>query len=289
MARPIPLGALRVFESAARLGSFKLAAAELSVTPGAISRQIAALELRLKRPLFERHNREVKLTHAGRGYFNEIRPALARIDVASQKLAQRPARRTVCVDATPTFALHWLIPRLSDFNASHPGVDVELSTSIGPLDRTPRFDWFIRRDPGHFRGLKGEAFLTEHARVVASPALKGVRRLKRPADLAQHRLITIKARTDLWPTWFAAQSLDGEHFVNRIELDQTIFAIQAALEGLGVAVLPELFVANLLKVGSLVCPLGEAPVVTGSYYLLTLKRQPSGPAAAFREWIQRAH
>jgi LysR family transcriptional regulator, glycine cleavage system transcriptional activator len=289
MTRSIPLGALRVFESAARLGSFKLAAAELSVTPGAVSRQIATLESRLKRPLFERHNREVKLTAAGRGYFREIGPALACIELASQRLAQQPARRTVRVDATPTFALHWLIPRLPNFNATHPGVDVELSTSVGPLDRTLRFDWIVRRDPDHFRGLKGVAFLAEHARLVASPSLKGIRRLKRPAHLARHRLIAIKARTDLWPTWFAAQSLDDEHFVDRIELDQTIFAIQAALEGLGVAVLPELFVANLLKAGSLVCPLGEAPVVTGAYHLVTLKRQPSGPAEAFREWIQRAH
>jgi LysR family glycine cleavage system transcriptional activator len=291
MPRPVPLGALRVFEAAARCGSFKSAAAELSVTPGAVSRQIAALEAHLNARLFERRNREVRLTHAGEAYIEEIRPALARIQAASEKFAKPGVRRVVRLDVTPTFALHWLIPRLPDFHARHPGIDVNLNTSMGPIKRTREFDWIVRRDPAHFQGLKGERFLTERSRLVASPAMTGTGRLKRfedIEDLAEQRLIVIKARPDLWPSWFAAQGLASDRRANRLELDQTIFAIQAAMEGLGVAVLPEMFIAGLLKTGSLVCPMNEQPVTTGAYRLITLKAHASAPAATFRDWIRAA-
>jgi LysR family glycine cleavage system transcriptional activator len=113
-------------------------------------------------------------------------------------------------------------------------------------------------------------------------------RLKRLEDLAEQRLIVIKARPDLWPSWFAAHGLADDRRENRLELEQTIFAIQAAIEGLGVAVLPEIFIAGLLKTGSLVCPMNEQPVTTGAYYLITLKAHVSAPAAVFRDWIRAA-
>lgn len=286
MARRIPLGALRVFEAAARCGSFKAAAAELSVTPGAVSRQVATLEESLGARLFERRNREVRITPAGRSYFGEIQAALARIDAASARLARRPARQAVRVDATPALALHWLIPRLPDFNARHDGIDIELSTSVGTVARNRDFDWAVRRNPRDFRGMKAEPFLEERARLMASPRLARTARLRRAEDLARCRLIQNRARPDLWEKWLAARGLEPGRFERWTDLDQTIFVIEAALDGLGLAVVPELFVADLLKTGSLVCPLGEEPVVTGAYYLVTLKKQPGEAAAAFRDWMK---
>jgi LysR family transcriptional regulator, glycine cleavage system transcriptional activator len=286
MARRIPLGSLRVFEAAARCASFKLAAAELSVTPGAVSRQVASLEEGLGARLFERRNREVALTEAGRAYYEEIRAAIAKIDAASARIAKPPQRRVVRVDTTPVVALHWMIPRLPQFNARHPGIEVELTTSVGPVKRNREFDWIVRRDPKDFRGLKGEPFVRELTRLVASPRLARALRLKRPADLVRCRLIENKARPDLWQAWFAANGLDGRRYADRIELDQTIYTIQGALEGLGVAVIPDLYIADLLKAGSLAHPMGEQPVVTGACYLITLKPQKSEAAETFREWVK---
>jgi LysR family glycine cleavage system transcriptional activator len=286
MPRPVPLSAIRVFEAAARCGSFKLAASELLVTPGAVSRQIAALEARLKAQLFERANRRISLSEAGRRYFNNIRPALAAIDSASEKIALRSVAQSVRVDTIPTFALHWLIPRLPDFDARHHGIDIALTTCVGPIDRTREFDWAIRRDPRHFRGLRAEKFLIERSLLVASPSMRGGQRLKRPQDLANARIIYIGARPDLWPRWFAAEGLDEDDHASRIKFEQTIFAIQAVLEGLGVAFIPELFVTGLLATGSLVCPFGHKPVVTGAYYLVSSRKRESQAASKFRSWIR---
>ena len=286
MAGKIALGSLRFFEAAARRGSFKLAANELSVTPGAVSRQIAALEERLGAQLFERRNREVVLTGPGRAYYDEVRAALGQIDAASAKIAKHPRNRIVRVDATPAIALHWLIPRLPRFDARHHGIEVELRTSVGPVPRGREIDWFVRRDPKDFKGLKGEVFLRERSRLMTSPQLARGLRLKRPEDVARCRVIENRARPDLWQKWCAAMGLGRPGFDDKIELDQTIYTIQAALEGVGVAVVPELFVSDLLAAGSLVCPLGEAPVVTGTYYLVSPRAQSSEAAAVFRRWAR---
>jgi LysR family transcriptional regulator, glycine cleavage system transcriptional activator len=283
----LPLRALEVFEAAARHGSFKNAADELSVTPGAVSRQIATLESALELRLFERLNREVRLTGPGRAYFGEIQAAFARIEAASERVGKRGARRVVRVDATPTFALHWLIPRLPDFHARFPGVEVQLGTSVGAAKRGG-FDWIVRRDPEHFAGMAAEPFLEERSLLVAAPAAARSLSLRRAADLERCRLIEIKARPDLWPSWSKAQAIPLARFANRLELDQTIYAIQAVLEGLGVAVLPELFVADLLAASSLLAPLREAPVVTGVYHLIAPKAHGSASAQLFREWIRQA-
>lgn len=296
---PAPLHALRVFVAAARRLSFQHAASELCVTPGAVSRQIQALEAHLGVPLFERRHRAVVLTQLGELYLAQCGPALDAVDAASRHVralapgaAGRP-RGIVRLDATPAFAMHWLIPRLAEFRAQHPAIEVRLATSQGPIVRAGDVDLHIRRDRAHFAGLPGEAFMDERSVLVRSPRLP-VRTAADSADAARDAppalpdapLVRMRSRPDLWPKWLARHGLQttaGE--LEFIDFDNTILAIQAVVEGLGVGLIPELFVDGLRQGGALAIPPGEAPFATGAYHLLRGRPELSAAAETFRRWL----
>lgn len=286
----LPLNAIRVFVAAARHASLKAAAAELCVTPGAVSRQVQALEAHLGAPLFERRHRAIELTQLGRLFLAQVAPALAAVEQAAERV-RGLARGSVCIDATPTFALHWLIPRLAEFRAAHPHIEVRLGTSQETIVRSGAVDLHIRRDPAHFAGLAGEPFMCEHATLVCSPRLAGRGGWRTPADLLAAPRVGMRTRPDLWPKWFAAAGLgeapaaaNAAHF---IELDNTILAIQAAVEELGVALVPRLFVEGLLLGGALVeLPLA-APFESGAYHLLREGEPATEAARVFADWLRR--
>lgn len=285
-----PLNALRAFVAAARHSSFRLAAEELNVTPGAVSRQIRALEDFLGTPLFDRSQRQVRLTETGARYFTRIADLFTGIQHATEAVLEsgaRPggARRTIRLDCIPTFAMHWLLARLPRFQRAFPDLEVSLSTAPGPIDTTRRFDYAIRRDPAHFAGLKPLPLMPEHSAPVCSPALAGMASLRTPADLTGQTVITIRARPDLWPAWCTAQGLELQAFRSRMEVDHTYFAIQAAEDGLGVAVIPLLFVERSLSTGRLTTPLGGGSVVSGHYYLLESRQRGHTEAPQFRDWL----
>ncbi|HEX5803490.1 MAG TPA: LysR substrate-binding domain-containing protein [Azospira sp.] len=280
-----PLNAIRVFVVAARHASFKDAAAELCVTPGAVSRQVQGLEEHLGVPLFERRHRAIALTQLGQLFLAQVAPALAAIDAASDRV-RRLARGAVRVDATPTFALHWLIPRLAEFRAEHPQVEVRLGTSQGPVQRSGAVDLHIRRDPAHFGGLPGEPFMTERATLVCSPRLAGRSGWRAPADLLAAPLVRMRSRPDLWPKWFARAGLGDTSAAHVIEFDNTILAIQAAVEGLGVALVPRLFVDGLLLGGALVEVPLAAPFESGAYHLLYERDAATEAAQVFADWLR---
>lgn len=286
MPQPAPLNAIRVFAVAARLQSFKQAAAELFVTPGAVSRQIQALEQHLGVQLFERKFREVSLSQMGVLYLAQIGPALAAIDQATQRLQDLTQRAVVRVESTPTFAMYWLIPRLAQFQARHPEIDLRLTTSQGTVDRGKDVDLFIRRDPAQFGGLRGESFMTEWSSLVCSPCLLQQKKLGTPQAIVRSQLICMRSRLDLWPKWFEKNAIDASQVTRRIELDNTILAIQAAIEGLGVALIPRLFLDNLLDGGALVCLPKTQPFATGDYHLLAARSRRSTESVIFSDWLR---
>jgi LysR family glycine cleavage system transcriptional activator len=288
MSRLPPLNAVRAFVAAANLKSFKDAADELSVTPGAISRQIQTLEKFFGIALFERGYRAVKLTPAGERYFTRVAVLFAQLRDAGNELIATGRQPLVRIDCTPTFAMHWLLPRLPLFQAAHPEIEVALTTSLGPVDRHSDFDFSIRRDPAHFSSLHATRLVHEYSAPVCGPAFKGLSRLRQPPDLARFKVIYIRVREDLWPTWTRAVGLDEQKLRNRLTLDQTFFAIQAAEEGLGVAVVPLLFVQKQIKSGRLVTPLRSRPVISGTYHLLARTKRPTAPAHAFSRWLTEA-
>lgn len=286
MTQAPPLNAIRVFVVAARLLSLKKAAEELCVTPGAVSRQIQTLEQHLGIALFERKFREIALTQMGALYLAQVGPAVTAIDNASQRIRDLTRRAMVRLDSTPTFAMYWLIPRLAQFHAQHPEVEVRLSTSQGVVERGREADLFVRRDPRQFNGLQGEVFMTEWSSLVCSPRLPHWKRLRTPQAVARAPLIAMRSRTDLWPQWFALHALDPVQASRRIELDNTILAIQATIEGLGVGLIPGLFLGSLLDAGSLVPLPNTVPFATGTYHLLQARKTLAPGARIFAEWLR---
>jgi LysR family transcriptional regulator, glycine cleavage system transcriptional activator len=288
MMRLPPLNAVRAFVAAARQCSFKDAADELSITPGAISQQVRLLEDFFGVPLFVRSHRAVRLTAEGAKYFTRVAPLFAELQRSSDELLVSSRRPPVKIDCVPTFAMHWLLPRLPQFQAAHPEIEVAVTTSIGAVDRHSDFDYAIRRDPAHFSALKNVALMREHCAPVCSPALKGLSRLAEPADLCRFKTIFIRVREDLWPTWTAAVGLDHDRLRTRLVVDQTFFAIQAAEDGLGIALVPLLFVERQLRSGRLIRPRGLKPVLSGTYYLLESPREPRAATRIFADWLTDA-
>jgi len=289
MVARTPLNATLVFCVAARRGSFKLAAEELCVTPGAVSRQIQALESHVGQPLFERGFRHVRLTIVGEKLLARVADKLDAVATEVELLRKGGRRVTVRIDAGVTLAMHWLIPRLASFRATKPGIDVHLSTSIGPVILSKRMHLHIRRDPADLGGLPSALLLEEYSILVASPALKmaGRTALRFPTALKRCERIAAASRPLLWRQWAANRGLNESDYKPTLLFDSTALAIQAAVEGLGAIVVPEIFVASMLANGALV-RLSSDRVHTGEYRVLEGTRSDSPGARQVTEWLLRS-
>lgn len=306
MSRRLPsLNALRAFEAAARHLSFTRAADELAVTQGAVSRQVKALETYLGLDLFHRLTRALELTDAGREYQSAMTDAFDRVEQATSRLMRRRDRQILTVSVLPTFAMRWLIPRLSGFIESNPGVEVRLITSILPID-------FMREDidvairvgtPGgggdgigarielrmteDWSGVSADRLVGDALVPVCSPTLRDGRPpLREPADLRRHTLLHTTTRPHAWTDWLAAAGLDGIERREEPAFGHFFMTLQAASEGRGVAIVPDVLVAGDLAAGSLVKPFDIAVESAGAYHLLCRKQQYDLPKiAVFREWL----
>ncbi|KWF05272.1 transcriptional regulator GcvA [Burkholderia pseudomultivorans] len=291
MARRLPpLNSLRAFEAAARLGSFTLAADELCVTHGAISRHVQQLEAWLGRPLFERHNRRVELTDAGRGYLAEVGASFDRIALATAQQFGHGQQRVLRVSAPATFSLRWLVPKLSSFQVAHPSIEVRLSTSNEPIEKLrDKVDLIVRGGPQAVDGYVSEEFLSEVRLPVCAPKLLERTPLRTPADLADFTLLHAATYPGMWPEWLAAaghanlvprQSLTLEHFY---------LTLQGALDGLGVAMGPIALVADDIAEGRLVQPFSEPALPPWRYFTyVAASRADDDAVRAFKDWLKRA-
>ncbi|KAF0813640.1 Glycine cleavage system transcriptional activator [Andreprevotia sp. IGB-42] len=285
-----PLNALRAFEAAARLQSFSAAADVLHVTHGAISRQIRQLEDWLGKPLFERLNRRVLLTAAGASYLAEITPAFERIEAATaRQLAQREAR-LLRVNAPATFTLRWLIPRLSLFQIAHPQVEVRISTSNDPIPSLgDAYDVIIRGGPQTLKGHTGHEFMTEDRLPVCSPALLARQPLETVGDLQHHTLLHTATLPDVWRDWLDAAGAPALQPAQSLTLEHFYLTLQAALDGLGVAMGPTLLVADDVAEGRLVLPF-DGPRLNSWRYFAYVPDKSGNDAAvqAFCDWLYHA-
>jgi LysR family glycine cleavage system transcriptional activator len=285
-ARP-PLNAIFVFCEAARCGSFKLAAQKLCVTPGAVSRQIRALEDYLGQSLFDRSPHAIRISRKGQLLYDRVASKMASIQ-SEVDLMRGGGRKTVIrVDAGVTLAMHWLIPRLSRFSDEHPGMQVQLTTSDGTIDLSQPVDVFIRRDPAELRGLPSRAFLDEFSVLVANPALvRGKSKLSH-REIARLPRIAARSRQDLWPQWCAHHGLEQADYRPTLEFDNTVLAIQATSQALGVMVVPMLFIGGVLD-SRLLSTLEAVRIRTGSYSYATRTQRDSRRVSAFTDWLQQA-
>ncbi|CAM3760038.1 transcriptional regulator GcvA [Bordetella tumulicola] len=286
MRRLPPLGALRAFEAAARHLSFTRAAAELCVTQAAISHQIRQLEDWLGTKLFERRGHALTLTAKGQAYLPELAEALDRISAATLRLMKhddRPLRITVL----PSFASRWLVPRLESFRARHPKIDVRLDSSADLWDfATERFDLGIRSGLGKWTGLKVDLIAREALSPVCSPTLaNGARPIRAPADLGHARLL-YDTPHDAWQRWFNLAGMDAPEMNAGVSFTDASLALQAAMDGQGVALGRLTLAANDLQCGRLVQPFNVVLPNDYSYWLVypsTALHRPG--VAAFRKWL----
>jgi LysR family glycine cleavage system transcriptional activator len=252
-----PLGALRSFEAAARLLSFKAAAHELHVTPTAVSHQIKLLEQHLERRLFERRARQVALTAAGQQLLPFVHEGFAALTRGVAALRDKP--RAVTITATMAFTSRWLVPRVAAFRTLEPELDLHFLATDVPVDLGAGVaDVAIRYGSGPWPGLRNELLLRDRFVVAASPRLK----LRTPADLTRQVLLHFSWRvtrpdTPVWSLWFARAGLPMAHRGELHFSDET-HAIQAALTGHGVMLISRTLIADELRSGALVSSFGPA-------------------------------
>ena len=285
-----PLNALRAFEAAGRLGSFKDAAAELHVTHGAVSQQVRLLEEWLRAPLFERHNRRVVLTPAARAYLAEIGPLFEQLSQATVRYGFPEAvSRRLAVNAPATFTLRWLVPRLDRFRAAHPDVDVIVETSNEPVEsQSGAYDVIVRGGPDTFYGYSLRPFLSEERLPVCSPALMQRVPLRTPDDLRRHTLLHTSSLPRLWPDWFAKARIPALQPAAVLTFDHFYLTLQAAIDGAGIAMGPTALVADDLAAGRLVAPFAGPRLPSRSYCTYVPDEKSDDELVAqFRSWLER--
>ena len=292
MPRRLPsLNALRAFEAAARHLSLTKAADELSVTPGALSHQIKALEARLGAKLFQRTARGLAFTDLGRDYLPVVRDAFDRIAAGTDTLFGPAQAATLTVSVSPNFAQKWLVPRLGRFAAAHPAVDLRIAASTEHVDfAASDVDLAVRHGDGNWPGLAVAKLADEHVIPVASPRLAGGKpALKRPRDLKAHTLLHAPGPVD-WRAWTDAAGL-ADPAVAGIDVrrgprfNQASMAIEAAVDGVGVALARTALASLDLGAGRLVQPFGPALAAPFAYYIVCPAPFANRPKIrTFRDW-----
>ncbi len=285
-----PLNAIKAFEAAARLGSFTRAAEELNVTHGAVSRQVRLLEDWLGTRLFLRTSRNAVSTQVGTELLAEAGPALDRLAAVSQRLRKPiPAAQVLRVSALPTFAMRWLIPRLPEFQRDHPGLELQIVTASTPAEQFRMDVDAVISGPGRHSGWVGKCFLGEARLPVLSPGLMASCPLRSPADLDRHTLLHAATLRSAWPRWLAAANVPNLKPARQQVFEHFYFAIQAALEGLGVIMGPVALIADELRAGRLLAPIRDPVLKTRGYFFYA--PQPSSNATAItalRNWLTGA-
>lgn len=266
-----PLNAVRAFEAAARHGNLKQAGAELGVTHGAISRQIALLEEWLGPPtLFRRSGRGAVLTAEGEALLEAFRPALDQIAASAQTHRDHrggPAARPLRVNALATFSLRWLLPRLTQFRAAHPDIAVQLTTSNEPLEAlSDDYDVVIRGGPDSFHGYTARPILAERRLPVCSEVLLERLPMRTIADLNRHTMLHVSSMPRLWRDWLSAAGHAGLQPAAALTFDHFYLSLQAAVDGLGVAMGPTTLVADDISAGRLVMPFPSVDLPARSYH-----------------------
>jgi LysR family transcriptional regulator, glycine cleavage system transcriptional activator len=293
--RSATLPSLRFFEAAARHLSFKQAAIELHVTQGAVSQQIKHLEETLGCRLFYRQTRQVDLTEEGQRLVAVVRRALAEIDQEARAISAGRAETELRVRAGPSFALSWLVPRLGNFYAQHPGIKLSVIAAHGYFDPDQRdFDVAIERVAGKVSGLHSEVLMEESLAPVCSPAYLAEHAfLKEPTDLARCTLLHdsqawVGAGRDAeWQHWLREVGANGIDSTRGQFFSLANMSIEAALGDQGIAMGRIPLIGNLLERRQLVLPFGEQVVSPAKYCLLYPREMADRPhVRALIRWLQ---
>ena len=289
-ARLPSLNGLRAFEAAARHLSFTQAATELNVTQTAISHQIKRLEEELGIRLFVRQNRALKLTPQAVDYLPGIRAAFNDLRLATDRLLRKDDDHVLTVSTLASLAAKWLLPRLSAFQEAHPGIDVRITTSANLVDfQRDNVDVGIRYGRGQWAGLRADWLMADELFPVCSPELlKGAKPLKCPEDLRDHVLLhTSNFNSDDWRLWLTAAGLPADFSKQTgVTFDLVFMTVQAAIDGLGVAMGRTAYVEDDIAKGRLVVPFKITLPTDAGFYLVSPAGRTDPPKlSAFRQWL----
>jgi LysR family glycine cleavage system transcriptional activator len=280
------LNGIKAFEAAARSGSFARAADELHVTAAAISRLVQLLEQRLGVALFERKANRLALTAVGRTYQAGLTQLFDQLAILTAHVTAMAGSRALTVGVGPTFATRWLIPRLADFQKAAPDIEVRFATGGATMPYNDEWTCGIRLGDGQWPGFVAERLFAADLTPVCAPAL--AKRLSKPEDLRDATLLRVAHAADDWPRWFKAAG------VSKVRLKGPEFeyygqALQAAADGIGVAIGIHPYVADDLRARRLVAPFALSVPKDAQWYLIYREARQDEPAfAAFHAWMLSA-
>jgi len=286
LRRLLFLNGIKAFEAAARSGSFAAAGAELHVSAAAVSRMVHLLEERLGVALFERKANKLVTTAAGRAYQSGLTPIFDALASLTAQVTAPSSVRVLTIGVGPTFAMKWLIPRLTDFRKEEPDIDVRITTGGAAAPFGEDWSCGVRLGDGDWPGLTAEPLFAADLLPVCAPRLAGA--LKRPTDLKGPSLLRVAHSLDDWPLWLKAAG------VSRMSARGTEFqfygqALQAAVDGLGIAMGIRPYIDDDLAAGRLVAPFALSVPKGMRWYLVYRSfRTEQRDFAAFRRWIIRA-
>lgn len=289
MRRKIPsTGALIAFEAAARYQSFSRAAEELALTEGAISRQIAVLEDYLGIQLFHRVKKRVTLSDIGVAYFSKVKEDLARLERNTLgAMAYQNGQQFLELAVIPTFTSKWLIPKIAEFGVVHPGITINLSERALPfLFGDTNFDAAVHYRHPAWAGCAQEQLFDEELVPVCSPKLLDTRKVSTVLDLLRFPMLHKNTREDAWTRWFAAAGHGDTAPMAGPRYDLFSMIIQGACYGIGVALVPRLYVQDELNSGSLVIPIDFSIRGLKQYCIVYPEHKAVSPAARlFLDWL----
>lgn len=274
------------FEAVCRTGSTLAAARDLDLTQGAVSRLIQTLEAQLGVALFLRQGRRLVPTPAARSYARDVARAMDMISRGAMRVRTSAGGGTLALAILPTFGTRWLAPRLPRFLAAHPGVTINLGTRIRPFDfEEEGFDAAIHFGGKTWPDALYQKLFDESLVACCAPAWAATHPIRGPEDLIGQPLLQLETRPDAWALWLAQQGVAGQ-VPGGMLFDQFGPMIQAAIYGMGVALLPAFLAEAELADGRLISAWGTPQRGEGSYYLVWPEVAAENAALiAFRGWL----
>ena len=293
MRRLPALTAMRIFEVVGQTGSFTRAAERLNLTQSAVSRQVRQLEDQLGEALLQRHHHRLELTAAGRVLLQALQQSFDKIELTVRSIQEKTHLNRLRINAPPTFASRWLMPRLGRLRDEHPELELSLSTRVEDnLAESAVLDCAIRFGNGEWEGLDQQLLMNERHVAVCAPALLARQPAQQPIDLNQFTLLHVLASDDqryqTWQHWLNAAGIAGVDTTGGYEFDLLDLAIRAAIDGLGITIADRHMIARELASGQLVPVLNVHVDGHQSYWFVTRPEQGDLPQLTlFRDWLRQ--
>jgi len=279
---------LRAFEASARHLSFTNAAQELNLTQAAISKQVKLLEHYLREPLFERKPRSLVLTKVGAAYLPKVRDGFERLAAGTEEVFGLRRSEVLTVRAPVGYSVNWIAPRLKGFFHHHPDINLRLVSSVwGDQFDNERFDLDIQYGTGHWPGYKADRLTWEVIKPVCAPSLLyGKNAIRKPADLAHHRLLHVLGYEEGWADWLRFAKTNGINSGQGLQFDTSLLAFEFAAHGGGVALARSSMFSIEIERGRLVEPFSIEAPLHEAFHLISPETGRDHPdAQKFREWL----